>query len=78
MQEYPKMLYKVPGQHEANGGVKYDYVIADSADQESELKGAGWVDDIESAASAAEAAKTADRTTNETLAPTRAELEAQA
>lgn len=34
MSQYPKMLYKVPGNTQGNGGVTFDYEIA--ADEEAE------------------------------------------
>jgi len=70
-EEFPKMLYKVPGPHEGNDGVTFDYVLVDGPEKESEARAAGW-DDF------AAAIEPKDGHENDDAPPTRAELEAKA
>jgi hypothetical protein len=73
MIEYPKMLFKCPGETAGNDGVSFDWVIADSADAELSLLDDGWSD----YQSAIDSMREDGGNNADNAPPTRAELEAE-
>ena len=73
MIEYPKMLFKCPGETHGNDGVSFDWVIAESADAESAMRADGWSD----YQSAIDSMREDGGDNSDNAPPTRAELEAK-
>lgn len=70
MSQYPKMVYKVPGKTQGNGGVTFDYEIAADEQSEQAMIKAGF-------ALTLQAAIDGDIPSDD-AGPTREELEAKA
>lgn len=76
--DFSIMLYRCPGTHFAHNGQTYDYTVANSEGERSELKGQGWYESLADAVDDANGVFLHEAEGDDNAPPTREELEKMA